>query len=72
MPILSTHEIARNQRSLEYFEHDGVIKHLDTGDITKFIQAGGVYFVKLLVPKNFPKGSCCVKGDKGFVRPGKA
>ena len=62
MPILSTHEIAANEKSLEYFKDGGVIRHaLTREEITKFIQANGVYFVKLFIPKRItgsqPAGS---------------
>ena len=46
MPILSTHEIAKGNRSLEYFEHDGNIHHLESVDVTKFVEGGGVYCMK--------------------------
>ena len=52
MPILSTHELARNGSRLEYDELDGVIRNKATGDETKFYQTGGVYFVPLLVSKD--------------------
>ena len=65
MPILSTHEIARNKCRLEYDENDGVIRNKDTGDTTKFVQAAGVYFVQLLVPRDIAK-----KPFQPFAMPG--
>ena len=52
MPILSTHELARHKNKLEYDEHEGVIRHKETGEETQFIQRAGVYFVKLFFPKD--------------------
>ena len=36
----------------EFDEDEGTITDKQTGKTTKIIQAGGVYFVRLLVPKN--------------------
>ena len=76
MPILSTHEIAKNQRSLEYVEHDGKIHHHKAGDATNCVEAGGVYFVKLFVPRRLTKPGgkhlCVPDGTSGFARPGAA
>ena len=52
MHILSTHELARNQNTLEYDEDEGWIKNKRTGHKTHFIQREGVYFVKLMVPES--------------------
>ena len=65
LPILSTHELARNGRRLEYDEDDGVIRNKGTGKTNGFIAAGGVYLIALLVPKSIT-GSQPV----GFGRPG--
>ena len=76
LPILSTHEIARNNKSLTYFEDHGFIDDLKTGHRVEFIQAGGVYFVMLLVPKNITNGpdtagGCCgLNHGRDFVRRG--
>ena len=74
MPILSTHEIAKGNRSLEYFERDGKIHHLDSGEITKFVEGGGVYFMRIWVPKRLTKPQskslCVPDGSVGFARPG--
>ena len=58
MPIISTHEIAKNNNELRYREHDGDIVDLQTGRITKFIAAAGVYFVKICLPKKITQGRC--------------
>ena len=50
IPILSTHELARNKNKLEYAEHEGLIEDKQTGHRTHFIQREGVYFVKLFFP----------------------
>ena len=52
MPILSTHELARNNHRLEYDEHEGLIRHKPTGRTNKIIQRAGVYFIQLFVPKH--------------------
>ena len=66
MPILSTHELARNGSKLEYDEDEGEIRNKETGATPKFYQAAGVYFVPLLVKKEL------LPDDKpqGFGRPG--
>ena len=51
MPILSTHELARQKTRLEYEEEDGWIVHKPTDMRTRFIQRQGVYFVKLFFQK---------------------
>ena len=55
LPILSTHELARNHNRLEYDEDEGWIRNKVTGKTTRFIQAGGVQFAQLLVPKHIAK-----------------
>ena len=65
MPILSTHEIAKNKAEIRYREHDGTIHH-DDGNETQFIAASGVYFVKLFLPRKITQGRC--QTLKGFVR----
>ena len=62
MPILSTHELARNGHKVIYDEHEGYIVNKATGDTTKFLQHSGVYFLQLLVPK--------ATGASGFHRQG--
>ena len=52
MPILSTHELARHGHRIVYDENEGYIINKTTGDVTKFIQQHGVYFLQLFVPKN--------------------
>ena len=53
MPMLSTHEIARNKTSLEYFEDGGQIGCRNEHKvIAKFIQAAGVYFQKIYGPRS--------------------
>ena len=66
MPILSTHELSRNNHRVEYEEDYGIIRNKITGSETKFISAGGVYFIKLLVPKMIAGRN---RGE-GFVRQG--
>ena len=51
MPILSTHELARNKRKVMYEEHGGDIIHPDGKPNTHFVAAHDVYFMKMLVPK---------------------
>ena len=51
MPILSTHELARNNHKLEYDEDKGLIRNKTTGETTSFVQRAGVYFIQLFVPK---------------------
>ena len=65
MPILSTHELARNGHKIVYDEDEGYIIHKQTGDVTKFIQHSGVYFLQLFVPKNTGADN-----SKGFQRQG--
>ena len=47
--------------------------NIDSKRETKFIQAGGVYFVKLMVPKTIVGQSSFTQPelspDKGFARP---
>ena len=52
MPILSTHELARNGNRVLYDEDHGYIINKLTGKTTKFIHAAGVYFVQLVVQKD--------------------
>ena len=59
IPMLSTREIAKNNKSITYNEDDGVITHIPTGQQTKFISAASVHFIKLYVPKRYTKGGCC-------------
>ena len=49
LPIISTHELARNGTNLDYDEHDGPIINKETKHITNFDQTAGVYVVHLLV-----------------------
>ena len=52
MPILSVGELTDTQHKVD-FEHDGgEIIHKPTQTITPFIRRAGVYFVKLLVPRD--------------------
>ena len=51
MPILSTNELSRNNGELRYREHDGTIVNLISKEETAFVASGGVYFLKMLVPK---------------------
>ena len=65
LPILSTHELAKNGHCLEYDEDAGVIRNKTTGKTNGFISQGDVYWIALLVPKS-------IAGNKpqGFGRPG--
>ena len=65
MPILSTHELAKNGHRLEYDEDYGYIVNKQTGEKTRFIQRDGVYFLPLLMPK-----STGATEDVGFARQG--
>ena len=67
MPILSTHELAKNGAKLEYDEHEGVIRNNSTGTTTRFYQEAGVYAVPLLVKRNIPGNS-----GQGFGRQGES
>ena len=66
IPGLSTREIATNEAELRYRVDDGTIHHLKTGHKTEFIAAGGVYFVKIFLPKRVTQGKC--KDLLGFGR----
>ena len=65
MPILSTHELARNGHRIVYDEHEGYIINKQTGEITNFVQANGVQFLQLLVPS-----ATGAKDSRDFGRPG--
>jgi hypothetical protein len=66
LPILSTHELARNGSKLEYGEDDGAIINTEANKITKFYHTAGVYVVPLLVKKELlPNGATA-----DFGRPG--
>ena len=66
MPILSTHELAKNHKRLEYDEDEGLIRDKLTGKTANLYQAGGVYLIPLIIkkellPENMPQD---------FGRPG--
>ena len=59
LPILSTHELARNGARLEYDEKEGFIRNKATNKTTRFIQHAGVYFLQMMVKRPIagdPKG----------------
>ena len=58
MQILSTHEIAKNNKELRDREREGDIVDLQTGHITKFIAAAGVCVVTTFRPKKLAQGRC--------------
>ena len=87
LPILSTQELARNGRRLDYGEHGGSITIPMEDKDMNFIAAHGVYWLKMLIPKHYvkpdadakisvpPQGDpqpSSAKGGQGFGRPGKA
>ena len=63
LPILSTHQLARNGHRLEYDEDDGVIRNKSTGRTTGFMACAGVYMLPLLVKKD-------IALKQGFGRQG--
>ena len=65
LPILSTHELARNGNRLEYDEDDGVIRNKKTNETTGFMSSAGVYWLPLLVKKDLTR-------KQGFGRPGRS
>ena len=65
MPILSTHELARNGKQVLYDEDHGVIIDKKTGKTSKVIAAAGVYFIQLFVSKDLG-----VQLEPPFGRPG--
>ena len=52
LPILSTHEPARDGSTLEYDERGGVIRDKGARETTTFILTNCVYFVRLRVPEH--------------------
>ena len=69
MPILSTHELARNGRSVEYQELGGKVKDPKNNASMNFIMAHDVYFMKMLIPKAYTEPPR--SADQDFGRPGK-
>ena len=63
LPILSTHELAKNGHRLEYDELDGVIRNKATGKTTGFYAGHGVYWLPMLVKKH-------IAGTQDFGRQG--
>ena len=53
LPILSTHELARNGRKLLYGEDGGDILHPDGKPNTHFVAAHDVYFMNMFVPQTY-------------------
>ena len=74
MPILSTKLLTHGGKGLWYHEHGGSIVNPERCTKSDFIEAGGVYFIKLLVPKSMTKaGHPPPSGPpkcSGFVWPG--
>ena len=64
LPILSTHKTAAENNILAYAVDGGVILNLTNGRLSKFTEAGGVYWQKLFVKKGLM--------SKSFHRPGGA
>ena len=58
MSILSTHELASNNKEIRYRENDGDIIDLNTGEITRFIVLSGVYVCKVWMPTTITQGKC--------------
>ena len=63
--ILSTHELARNGHKLEYDEDEGTITNKTTGEVTKFVQRNGVYFLQLFVKRDLVGNSIMDLGRQG-------
>ena len=55
MHIISTNGLAKRDNDVTFRAEDGYIKHIPTGETTKFIARGGVYFLKLYVPRDIVK-----------------
>ena len=51
MPIWSIGEINEAECETTFRKDDGVIKHIPSNDQIHFIKRAGVYFVKMLVPR---------------------
>ena len=80
--MVSTQTIASNDNSLTYYKDRGTINGLTDKTETDFIEAGGVYWLKLLIPKALAqkpsqaplksclKASCCPGPSQDFGRPG--
>ena len=51
MPILSTKKLAKGNKGVWYHEKGGSIVDLDNAAKSDFVEAGGVHFIKLLVPR---------------------
>ena len=64
MPVLSTRKLCQSGHEVLYRENDGLIIDVKTGQTTRFIQRGGVYYLKLKVlrPNDEERAA-------GFVRP---
>ena len=50
IPILSTGGLADCGNDTTYSKKGGYIKHLATGQVSKFIRMHGVYFIKMKIP----------------------
>ena len=55
MPIISTNGLAKRDNDVTFRAEDGFIQHNPTNELTKFIARGGVYFLKLYVPRSVVK-----------------
>ena len=74
MPILSTKKRAIGGKGIWYHEHGGSLVNPKKGINSEFVESGGVYFIKILVPKTLTqKGHPPPKAPpkaQGFVWPG--
>ena len=55
--------MAKQNNLLAYMDNGGVILDLQHGQQDRFVEAGGVYWIKLYVKKGF------MSKDAGFQRP---
>ena len=63
-PVLSTRKLCQSGHEVTYRANGGVIRDLKTGQVTRVVQRGGVYYVRLKVLK--PAGA---EKAQGFPRP---
>ena len=77
MPILSTSKLSKGGKALLYHESGGSIINPKIATRSDFIESGGVYFIKMFVPKKLRQrtGGQPDSGppsEEGFARPGAA
>ena len=74
MPILSTNKLSHGGNAVLYHEEGGSVINPKCCKKSDFIESGGVYFIKLFVPKRLrPDANADANGgQQGFARPGVA